>query len=136
MGLAKTGRALGALLTAMWFGGAVTAEQAVYGEVELSGLARISWPLSSVALLDAMVCNVNGPDGFLTVRTGPGSDFSKARAFNRLAILTVDITRRQGNWIRIVDGYRKVTKNGISQPLKHLPVVGWAHDGYLCDFYH
>ncbi|WP_370400845.1 SH3 domain-containing protein [Sulfitobacter sp. JB4-11] len=112
------------------------AEYAVYGEVELAGLARENWQYSTVALLDAMVCNVNGPDGFLTVRSGPDSSYAKVRAFNRLAILTVDIREQYGSWVRIVDGYRTVTQNGISQPVKELPVYGWAHTGYLCDFYH
>ncbi|MFK7835380.1 MAG: hypothetical protein AB8B60_04105 [Sulfitobacter sp.] len=124
-----------ALLAMLW-GGAVSAEYRIYGEVELAGLARANWGLSSIALLDAMVCNVNGPDGFLTVRSGPGSSYGKVRAFNRLAILTVDIRERRGRWVRIVDGYRSVTLNGRSQQVKNLPVQGWAHDGYLCDFYH
>ncbi|MEP5732299.1 MAG: hypothetical protein ABJL67_23365 [Sulfitobacter sp.] len=127
--------AFGALF-AMFLAGAASAEYQIYGEVDLTGLARESWGLSSIALLDAMVCNVNGPDGFLTVRSGPGTSFGKVRAFNRLAILTVDISQRRGNWVYIVDGYRTVTKDGRSQQIKNLPVQGWAHDGYLCDFIH
>ena len=125
-----------ALATACLSSGPAQAEFAVYGEVELAGLARVNWPLSRIAQLDAMVCNVNGPDGFLTVRSGPDTSYPKVRAFNRLAILTVDIREWSGNWVRIVDGYRTVTKNGRSQQLKELPVYGWAHTGYLCDFYH
>ena len=125
-----------ALATACLSSGPAHAEFAVYGEVELAGLARVNWPLSRIAQLDAMVCNVNGPDGFLTVRSGPDTSYPKVRAFNRLAILTVDIREWSGNWVRIVDGYRTVTKNGRSQQLKELPVYGWAHTGYLCDFYH
>ena len=134
MGLAATLR--GAVAAMLLLPSAAQAEFAVYGEVELAGLARVNWPLSRVALLDAMVCNVNGPDGFLTVRSGPDASYPKVRAFNRLAILTVDIREWSGNWVRIVDGYRTVTQNGISQPVKELPVYGWAHTGYLCDFYH
>ena len=127
----------GAVVAAMLLSpAAATAETAVYGEVELAGLARVNWPLSSIAQLDAMVCNVNGPDGFLTVRSGPDTSYPKVRAFNRLAILTVDIREWSGNWVRIVDGYRTVSKDGYSQPVKELPVYGWAHTGYLCDFYH
>ncbi|MGC1495886.1 MAG: hypothetical protein WA790_08755 [Sulfitobacter sp.] len=115
----------------------VVAEQADYGEVALTGLARESWPYNqSYFIQHAMVCNVNGPDGFLTIRTGPDASFPKARALNRLAVVTVDISQRRGRWIRVVDAQRTVTKDGYSQPLKHLPVQGWAHDGYLCDFIH
>jgi len=134
MGLATTLR--GAVAAMLLLPSAAQAEFAVYGEVELAGLARVNWPLSRIAQLDAMVCNVNGPDGFLTVRSGPDTSYPKVRAFNRLAILTVDIREWSGNWVRIVDGYRTVTQNGISQPVKELPVYGWAHTGYLCDFYH
>lgn len=134
MGAIKTMR--GAVAAMLLLPSATFAEDAVYGDVELAGLARQNWPLSRVALLDAMVCNVNGPDGFLTVRSGPDSSYPKVRAFNRLAILTVDIREQSGSWVRIVDGYRTVTQNGISQPVKELPVYGWAHTGYLCDFYH
>lgn len=136
MRLAKKGRAFCALLTMICFPVVATAERALYGEVQLDGLARISWPLSSIAQLDTMVCNVNGPDGFLTVRSGPDVSFAKVRAFNRLAILRVDISQRRGNWVWVVDGYRSVSKHGVLQAGKPLPVQGWAHDGYLCDFIH
>ena len=115
---------------------AVNAENAVYGEVQLSGLARDNWPLSSNSRLDTMVCNVNGPDGYLTVRSGPDVSYPQVRAFARLAILTVDISQRRGNWVRIVDGYRSVTPDGVLRPGKRLAIEGWAHDGYLCDFIH
>ena len=81
-----------------------------------------------------MVCNVNGPDGFLTVRKGPGTSYEKVRAFERLAVLRVDITQRQGRWVRVIDGSRSVRKTGESQAYRHLPVEGWVHDGYLCSF--
>lgn len=113
------------------------AEQAVYGEVDLTGLARESWPYNSAYPEQyAMVCNVNGPDGFLTIRSGPGASFPKVRALNRLAVVTLDISQRQGHWVRVLNAYRQVTKDGIGQNPKHLPVQGWAHDGYLCDFIH
>jgi hypothetical protein len=75
-----------------------------------------------------MVCNVNGPDGFLSVRAGPGSDFKQVRAFKRLAILVVDVSQRQGHWVKVIDGLRTHTVNGQSQDCKKLPVKGWAHD--------
>ncbi len=49
-----------------------SAEYATYGEVELTGLAREnSWPLNPPGNDNAMVCNVNGPDGFLAIRAEP-----------------------------------------------------------------
>lgn len=113
------------------------AEQADYGEVNLTGLARESWPYNQAFPEQyVMVCNVNGPDGFLTIRTGPDASYPKARALNRLAIVVVDISQRQGRWVKILDAYRSVTEEGFNQSLKQLPVQGWAHDGYLCDFIH
>ena len=115
----------------------VIAEQADYGEVNLTGLARESWPYNQAFPEQyVMVCNVNGPDGFLTIRTGPDASYPKARALNRLAIVVVDISQRQGRWVKILDAYRSVTEEGFNQSLKQLPVQGWAHDGYLCDFIH
>ena len=42
-----------------------------------------------------MVCNVNGPDGFLSIRSGPGSDFEAVRKLKRLAIVEVDDSERR-----------------------------------------
>lgn len=124
----------GALIFA-FTGGAAVAEERTYGAVDLTGLARdTSWPYNAEGLSFAMVCNVNGPDGFLSVRSGPGTEYEQVRAFNRLAILEVDTTNRRGNWVRIVDGLRTHTKEGAGQDYKPLPVQGWAHDGYLCSF--
>lgn len=125
-----------ALVGAAFLSAPLAAEEAVYGEVFLSGLARDSWHLNSPGVSSAMVCNVNGPDGFLSVRAGPGTDFEIRRKLNRLAIIDVDTRKRVGNWIAVVTAYRTVTKNGQSQPYKSLHVAGWAHDGYLCDFIH
>lgn len=113
-----------------------SAEEAVYGEVVLTGLARQSWMLPGSAVQDVMVCNLDGPDGFLTIRAGPGKDYPKVRAFHRLATLTVDVGALRGRWVRVVDGGRSVTKEGAGQQYTHLPVQGWAHDGYLCSFLH
>ena len=115
----------------------VQAEYAFYGAESLEGLARNSWPLNTHSYTQVgMVCNVNGPDGFLTIRTGPGSGYASARKLNRLAIVEVVPTQRQGRWVPVVHAYRTVTKDGYSQNVKQLPVQGWAHDGYLCGFVH
>ncbi len=112
-----------------------TAEQAVYGTVALTGLAReVDWPYNLQGASYAMVCNVNGPDGFLTVRAGPGSHYASRRKLNRLAIIEVDTRYRQSSWVRVTDAYRTHSKNGTSQNYKSLRVEGWAHDGYLCAF--
>ena len=115
---------------------AASAEFATYGQIELTGLARNSWPLNPPGESYAMVCNVNGPDGFLTVRAGPNAGTSANRKLKRLAILTVDTSQRQGHWVRVLGAHRNVSEAGL--PLaggyKELPVTGWAHDDYLCDF--
>ena len=112
-------------------------ETAIYGEVELTGLGRDSWPLNpGFASHNAMVCNVNGPDGFLSIRSGPGSDFKAVRKLKRLAIVEVDDSERRGHWVRAVNAYRTVSTEGRSVYPKELPVQGWVHDGYLCDFIH
>ena len=112
------------------------AEQRQYGEVSLSGLARDSWPLNRAGITNAMVCNVNGPDGFLTVRAGPGTSHASVRAFNRLAIMVVDTSQRQGRWVRVTSAYREVDVKGRPKGSKAFKVSGWVHDGYLCDFIH
>lgn len=114
----------------------LTAEEARYGDVDLTGLARESWPYNPVGSSPAMVCNVNGPDGYLSVRAGPGTDFPIRRKLARLAIVEVDTGRRQGHWVAVTTAYRTVTQDGKEQTLKPLPVEGWAHDGFLCDFIH
>ncbi len=115
---------------------AASAEQATYGQIELTGLARDSWPLNPLGESYAMVCNVNGPDGFVSVRSGPGTEFAVERNLKRLAVLTVDTSQRQGHWVRVLTAHRDVTETGkpLKGGYKALPVQGWAHDGYLCDF--
>lgn len=112
----------------------VAAEMASYGRVELNGLARESWPYNPAGLSNAMVCNVNGPDGWLAVRSGPGADFTAERKLKRLAIVEVDTRQRRGHWVRVVTAYRTHSPDGQPQEMRALPVSGWAHDGYLCDF--
>jgi hypothetical protein len=115
----------------------VAGEEAEYGAVTLTGLARDSWSLNPNSYRQVgMVCNVNGPDGFLAIRAGPGSDFAANRKLKRLAIVEVVPSERHGRWVRVVHAYRTVTEQGVSQSVRQLPVEGWTHDGYLCDFIH
>ncbi|MEM1161988.1 MAG: hypothetical protein AAGJ28_13725, partial [Pseudomonadota bacterium] len=69
------------------------AEEASYGAIELTGLARASWGLNPPGVASAMVCNVNGPDGFLSVRSGPGTSHAVKRRLKRLATLDVDTSQ-------------------------------------------
>lgn len=111
------------------------AEEGFYGEVTLDGLSRnVDWPVNRPGPSLSMVCNVNGPDGFLTIRDGPGGNYKSNRKLNRLAIIEVDTRARQGRWVRVLDAYRTHTKNGHPQNYKSLSVRGWAHDAYLCAF--
>jgi len=111
------------------------AEYARYEQITLTGLARESWSLNPEGLHFAMVCNVNGPDGFLSVRAGPGTDHKVNRRLKRLAIVEVDTRARQGNWVQVVTAFRTFTPKGKPlQANKDLHVTGWAHDSYLCDF--
>lgn len=111
------------------------AEVDVYGNIYLGGLARdVQWSFNAAGETNVMVCNVNGPDGYLSVRSGPGTGYAEIRSFNRLAILIVDTRQRDGNWVKVVDGMRSHTAGGVPQDFKRLPVTGWAHDSYLCSF--
>ena len=115
-------------------GGSALAETATYGAVDLTGLAKDSWNMNPPGLSNSMVCNVNGPDGFLTIRSKPSADSSSVRKLKRLAIVVVDTSQQRGDWVRVTDAYRTHTTAGQSQALKNLPVKGWAHSNYLCDF--
>lgn len=119
------------LLTA---GSPTGAENRSYGQVEFIGLARENWPVNPPGESNAMVCNVNGPDGYLTIRTSPTSNSNSARKLKRLAILVVDTANRRGHWIRVLSAHRNHTINGKPRTFRKLPVTGWAHDDYLCDF--
>ncbi len=112
------------------------AEEAEYGSVWLTGLARDSWPLNPPGEQFAMVCNVNGPDEYLSVRAGPGTEYEIRRNLKRLAILTVDTRQRQGHWVKVVTAQRNTDTEGNDILFKDLHVEGWAHDGYMCDFVH
>ena len=111
-----------------------SAEVARYGQVDLTGLTRNGWDLVRGSVADVMVCNVNGPDGFLSVRAGPGPQYPVSRSFNRLAVLTLNPHDRRGNWVRVIAAYRHHDQDGRPIPFRPLDVEGWAHDGYLCDF--
>lgn len=123
------------ILAACLMASPLAAETADYGSISLGGLARdTAWPYNPAGLSFAMVCNVNGPDGFLTIRAEPNANSASERKFNRLVVVEVDTRQRYGNWVRVVGGYRNHDKNGRPQEYKNLPVTGWAHDGYLCSF--
>lgn len=109
-------------------------EVADYGRISLTGLARESWPYNPAGQELAMVCNVNGPDGFLSIRSGPGTQYDVNRRLNRLAILEIDTRERRGHWVRVRTAYRTHSQAGALQAYRSLHVTGWAHDGYLCDF--
>ena len=111
-----------------------SAETRTYGLVDLTGLARGSWDLNPLGESNAMVCNVNGPDGFLTIRARPTSSSKANRRLKRLAIVVVNTRERVGKWVRVVTAHRTHTPNGRPQQFKSLHVSGWAHSNYLCDF--
>ena len=111
------------------------AEYATYGTVDLNGLARDnSWPLNAPGLTNVMVCDVNGPDGFLAIRSGPLVNYPAVRKLKRLAVLIVDTKQQLNGWVYVVGAYRNTDSNGRSIPFKELPVTGWAHSDHLCDF--
>ncbi|MCX7566432.1 SH3 domain-containing protein [Sulfitobacter sp. F26169L] len=113
----------------------VMAERGDYGYVTLNGLARDIWPqVPNLGAWRAMVCNVNGPDGFLSVRSGPGTDFKVVRSFNRLAVIELDASERRGRWVRVTGAFRHMTPEGRPTSQRNLPVQGWVHNGYLCAF--
>ena len=115
--------------------GSAAAEYADYGRIELNGLARDnSWPLNAPGESYAMVCNVNGPDGFLSIRNGPGTNHGVNRSLKRLATVTVDTSQRRGRWVRVLDAHRSFSTTGQRVDYRPLTVQGWAHDGYLCGF--
>ena len=110
------------------------AETRTYGSIDLPGLAKASWNLNPLGESNAMVCNVNGPDGFLTIRAQPNSNSKAKRRLKRLAIVVVDTREQVGKWVKVVTANRTHSPSGQSQPLKDLRVTGWAHSNYLCDF--
>jgi hypothetical protein len=82
-----------------------------------------------------MVCNVNGPDGFLSVRSCASTQCPVVRSLRRLAVLQVDTRYRSGHWIYVSGAYRNNDEYGNRlAETKILEVKGWAHDGYLCSF--
>lgn len=115
--------------------GVASAETASYGRIDLEGLSRnVDWPINTPGPSNSMVCNVNGPDGFVTVRSGPGTHHSSNRQLRRLAIIEVDTRQRRGRWVRVLTADRTHTTNGQPQAHKSLHVTGWVHDNYLCGY--
>lgn len=112
------------------------AEYRNYGEVSLNGLSRNhSWQLQTPGVTYSMVCNVNGPDGFLSVRRCTGTNCQIERNLKRLAILEVDTNNRYGNWVYVRTAFRTHSEDGYELArTQDLHVSGWAHDGYLCDY--
>lgn len=126
---------LAGLVGVIIFGNTALAEHATYGSVELTGLARYEdWPHNAPGSVNTMVCNVNGPDGFVSIRNGPGTNHRVNRSLKRLAIIEVDSGQRRGNWVRVLTAYRTHTINGRRQNHKSLHVSGWVHDGFLCAY--
>lgn len=110
------------------------AERGDFGEVFLNGLAREQSEVRSPS--NAMVCNVNGPDGFLSIRSGPGTQYKVMRNLKQFAVVVYDPSRREGRWVPVLGAHRSTSPSGGPHPYQDLPVKGWAHDGYLCDFIH
>lgn len=110
------------------------AERAVYGEIELTGLARENWGVNPPREVIAMVCNIQQTDGSLAVRDGPDTRSPVVAELNRLAVAIVDTQHRRGSWVRLVNAYRRYTVQGESQDYFDLNVAGWVNDGFLCDF--
>ena len=112
------------------------AEEADYGEVTLTGLARESWPYNPPGDVSAFVCNMNDEGDAMAVRAGPGEDHEVRRSLLRLATVHVDTTQIVGDWVRVLTAYRVVSVDGTTVPERILHVSGWAHTDFLCDFIH
>ena len=111
------------------------AEVADYGDIELNGLSRdVSWPLNEAGEANSLVCNVNGPEGFFAIRSGPGTEHEILIKLERLAYVTIDTGERRGNWVRVVGTSRGWTPEGERTDHKGYGISGWAHDGYLCSY--
>ena len=91
------------LTTLFFLGNAAVAEEAEYGKISLNGLSRnVDWPNNPAGESSSMVCNVNGPDGYVSVRSGPGTDYEIKRSLKRLAIIDIDTRDRQGHWVKVL----------------------------------
>lgn len=113
------------------------AEYGDYGYVSLDGNSLENGALRPPGLSDVMVCDVNGKDGWLAVRTAPWIADNILRKLERLAILRVDSQQRSGRWIYVREAYRTVDKNGFYiGGVKTLGVSGWVHTDHLCDFHY
>lgn len=125
----------GAGLAFGFFGicGTVWAENRSYGNVTLQGLTIQGANRNSATT--GMVCNVNGPDGYLSIRSGPGTNHAIKRKLNRLAILSISPSGKSGKWVPVTTAFRTHSKEGYSiGGKKSLHVSGWAHGNYICDY--
>jgi hypothetical protein len=113
------------------------AEYGRYGFVSLDGNSRDNGALKPPGFADVMVCDVNGPDGFLAVRTAPWIADNILRKIERLAIMRVDSQQRSGKWIYAREVFRTVDKFGFGVGgTKDLGASGWVHTDHLCDFHY
>lgn len=101
----------------------------------LIGLARSgSFTVPQEAGFSVMVCNLSDPEDYLSIRRGPGTEYPVERSLNRFSFVAVDPNQRDGNWVRVLGAGRDTDVFGRQVPYVDLPVTGWAHDGYLCDY--
>ena len=82
------------------------------------------------------VCNVNGPDDFMSVRSGPGTQYPTSGELERFANVTINSDERVGRWVRVLSADRNISKDGYDQKHVDLRVAGWAHQNFLCDQRH
>ena len=120
------------LAIAMFISLSAFAETGRYGSVYLTGRAYL--PIGS-GISYAMVCDVNGPDGFLSVRSQPLVANNIQRNLKRLAIVQVNANYRRGDWLPVLTAFRNHSEDGDRlADQKNLHVSGWANINYLCDF--
>ena len=122
-----------ALACTLLSAGGASSEQGNYGEIRLTGLAHPTWGVGD-PLATPVVCNVNGPDGWLAVRAGPGTQYEARRKLKRLVVFEVNTDERVGPWVKVWTAYRLTDSDGRRIAKKSLHVEGWAHTGYLCNW--
>lgn len=125
---------MGAVITAATL--PAMAEYQTYENVTLDGLSRDgSWSYEEPGPALVMVCNVNGPDGYLSIRTCASSKCATVDQLVRLTIIEVDTRYRKGHWVRVRSAYQTHDEDGFQyDETNEIPAEGWAHDGYMCDF--
>jgi hypothetical protein len=112
------------------------AEYATYENVELIGLSRDnSWLFQPAGPSTSMVCDVNGPDGFVSVRSCASTKCKIRRNLKRIAIVEVDTRYRKGHWVWVNTAYRTHSTDGFQyDETIDLDVQGWVYDSFLCDY--